>query len=144
MSISSAVATSRQTTERLIEVQMFERVDHPRDVVQILRGRVPVLPGLGIDDVYRRSSGAEVHARTPRLHVVLWVLSMQHEVPRRPRHRVLDQRARENQPTRGGERRARLGHILDAARGRVSETNVFEHVERAWWMRSTSASASGL
>jgi hypothetical protein len=57
-------------------------------------------------------------------------LSVQHEVPRRPRHGVLDQRAWENQPARGIERRARLGHILDAARGGVRETDVLEYVER--------------
>ena len=115
----------------LKEMKVLERVDHARDVVQILGRRVAVDAGRRIDDVHGSACGAEIDPRSPWLHVVLRILAVQHEVPRSPGHGVLDQRARKNQPPGGVELRPRLGHVLDAAGSRVGEPNVFQHVERS-------------
>ena len=114
----------------LIEVDVLQRVDHARDVVQIAGGRVAIDPGLGVDHVHGRPGRAEIHARAPGLHVVLRSLPVQDEVPRGSRHRVLDQRAREDQPPLRGQCGPGLGHVLDSARGRIRKPDGLQHVER--------------
>ena len=80
-------------------MQMLQRIDNPRDVVQVLGGRIPVDTGLGVDDVHGGARRAEVDAGAPRLHVMFGVLAMQHEMSRRARNRILDQGARKDQPS---------------------------------------------
>jgi hypothetical protein len=114
----------------LIEVQVLERVHDPSDVVQILGGRIPIQARLAIHDVNRGARGAEIHSRSPRLHVVFRVLAVEHEVPGGPRDGIFHQRAREDQPAGGVELRPSLGHVVDAARGRIREPDVLQHVQR--------------
>jgi len=113
----------------LIEMNVVEGIDDARDVVQILRRGVTIDAGSRIDDVHRGSRGAEINARIPRFHVVFRVLPVQDEAARGTRHGILNQRARKNQPARWRHLCARLGHVLDAARRRIRESDVLEDIE---------------
>ncbi len=130
MSISRGFAELPADDRALVEMQVIERVDDARDVVQVLGRRVAVRAAAAIDDVHGRAGGAEIDARPPRLHVVLRVLAVQHEAAARACERVLDERARKHEPARGCQARARTRHVVDARRRRVGEADLLEHVER--------------
>ena len=101
-------------TGALVEVNVLHRVHEARDVVRVLRQRLAVFAGDGVDDVHGGTGGSEVHLLAPRLHVVLRVLRMQHEVPRRHRQRVFDERPREQQPTFGANGAALRQQVIEA------------------------------
>src|SRR5690606_11551436 len=66
----------------------------------------------------------------PRLHVVARILTGQDEMARRLGDRVLDQRAREDQPALVGQLRSDSRAGFDAGRDRIGEPDILQHVER--------------
>ena len=114
----------------LEEVDVLQGVDEASDVVEIPQGGLPVLARAGIDDVHRRARGPEVHLVPRELEIVTGLLTVEHDVAGGVRHRVLDQRAREEEPAFGAELSSGRGDRVDAARDGFGEPDMLQHIER--------------
>ena len=79
----------------LEEMDVVEAVDEARGVVDVLQQRFAVFALLDIDQMHGGARRAVMHARALDHHVVLGVLAVQGEVPRRALDRRQHQRARE-------------------------------------------------
>ena len=114
----------------LEEVDVFEGVDQAGDVVEIRQGRFPVLAGPGIHDVHGGARGPEVHPVPGEFEVVAGGLPVEHDVAGGVRHRVLDQRAGEEEPAIGAQPPSGRGDRFDAARDGLGQPDPLQHVER--------------
>ena len=79
--------------------------------------------------MHRGARGPEVHPVPGKLQVVAGVLPVEHDVAGGVRHRVLDQRAREEKPALGTHPPAGRGDRLDAARDGLGQADPLQHVE---------------
>ena len=113
----------------LEEVNMIQRVDQPGDVIEIGQARLPVLAAFRVDHVHGGPGGAEVNLGPFRPDVVLRILAVQGEVPRRDRQSVLHQAARKQQPALIGQGATGIGHQLDTRRDRLGQADLLQGVE---------------
>ena len=127
----------------LEEVDVVERVDDPRGVVEVLQQRLAIVAGLEVDHVHGGAGGAEMHLAAPRLEVVARVLAAEREAAGGAGDDVLDQRPREAQAAVLVDEGAARGAGLDAGGQRLRHADPLQHVERRRWMVAMSASLSG-
>ena len=113
----------------LEEMDVLQRVDDAADVVEVGDQRFAI-PAVRVDHAHGGAGRAEIDLLAPGLHVMARILSMQHEVPRRLPERVLDERAREQQPAVFADRAAGARENFDAGRRCVRDADLGEEPQR--------------
>jgi hypothetical protein len=114
----------------LKEMDVVQLVDQARQVVEIGHGRLPVGPGLDVDNVDRRARGAEMDLLAPGLQVVARIEAVEHETPRGLGQGVLDQGPGKQQAAVVVEPPAGGGHQLDAGGYGVGQSDLLQSIQR--------------
>src|SRR5260221_11647840 len=105
-------------------MNVIQRVDHARDIIEILYLGFPVRTGDRIDDIDGGPGGAEIDLLVPGFHVMVGVLAMPPEMPSGPGAGVPDQRSPEGPAAIALAFRAGFGHRLYAAGNGIGETRL--------------------
>ena len=113
----------------LEEVDVLERVDQARGIVEVGKRRIAVVAGQRVDHVHGRTRGAEVDPLAPGLEVVLGKLAAEREAAGGAGDDVLDQGARQDQPAVLVHPAAGSRDQLDRGRDRLAEPDLLQHVE---------------
>ena len=116
----------------LEEMDIVHILDDPRRVIDVGKIGFAIAVVLDINDMDRRTGGAEMNARTGQQHVVPWILSVQRDISRRHCQHVVDKRAREaHTPVITGNGTSRR-HTGNPAVRRLAEADFLEDlIDRA-------------
>ena len=113
----------------LEEMHMLQRIDGAGDVVEVARGRLPVVAGVGVHHVHRRAGRAKVDALAPRFEVVARIEAVQHEAPSGADDHVLNGRGRKRDPAVRLQHRARRRQQLHARGRAIRHADCFQNIK---------------
>lgn len=117
--------------DRLAErVDVGEPIGEACGVVEVYQLRRPRFPGLVIEDVHGLSAGAEVDPVTANLDVVFGIGRVVGEFLAGSVDQILHQAAGKTQASAVGENRAFRDCGFDDVRGRLSDPDLLEHIQR--------------